>query len=69
MSNQYSCNLEIEELRSLVQFYLISAMAGRDRRLRRRVSGVELVSATKGRQSGRAKEDAMRGPFFFLLQP
>ena len=35
VSNQYSCNLEIEELRSLVQFYLISAMAGRDRRLRR----------------------------------
>ena len=30
VSNQYSCNLEIEELRSLVQFYLISAMAGRD---------------------------------------
>ena len=38
--NQDSCNPELEELRSLVQFYLITAMmaAGREQGLRRRLT-------------------------------
>jgi len=47
VSNHDSCQLRIEEQRSMVQFHLISAMAGRDRRLRRRQTVTSLTRVTE----------------------